>query len=392
MTSNFPFIGSDYFSEQFKPTDLTITNQVYTQTGKNHYRDEIEFILITQGHAHIEINGSLISVVRGDLVQLMPYHVHRFVLSHPEKLTTIRIRCSIGLLLMTSTNRTMYLKAIRELDHSLPIIHLTTAAKDQVAHICESVISEHQQFANTNFESLNIALIAFLSYLIEKYHSHTRPIQLNIGWQCLQYIQIHHQEISLSPARVANTLGIHEKQVRILIKGLTGYTFTQVLNQVRIRNATALLQFDELSTNQISQICGYQTQSNFYKQFESIHGMTPKSYRKTMTNRFDRGVSLDAWSIVMIILENCTKSFNLKDLASRSHFSQKTIESLLKNNLDITFKQLRDQFRIQIAYSLLRTLNLSVQQVAFRVGFSDINTFLRNFKKIYRITPSNVRL
>jgi AraC-like DNA-binding protein len=391
MASNFPYISSDYFSQQFKPTDLDIVTKNYTTTESRHYRDEIEFALIIHGQGKVDINNILVDVSEGDLIQLMPYHVHRFVLTKSQQLIVIRIRCSIGLLLMTATNRMTYLKAIKRLDRQLPIIHLQSHAKKQLEFLCEGVMHEHQAALGVPLESLNIALIAFLSYIIEKYRHQAKPVQLNIGWRCLQYVQVHHQERDLTQANIAQELGISDSEVSGLIKGLTGYNFRQVLNQVRIRNATALLQFDELSVNQIARICGYRTQGNFYKQFEVIHHLSPNKYRQRRLGQREQNISLDAWSVVMVVLENCTTNMGLGELAENTHLSAKKVEMLLKDNFQTTFKQLRDQFRVQIAHTLLLTLPFSIDAVAAKVGFSDSNTFIRNFKRAYGVTPGNVK-
>ncbi|MEE8825120.1 AraC family transcriptional regulator [Lentilactobacillus sunkii] len=364
--------------------------QTYTETEQPHYRDEVEFLLIRKGNGQIDINNTLMKISEGDLIQLMPYHVHHFVLNELQQLNIIRVRCSIGLLLMTSTNRKMYLNAVKRLDKQLPIIHLTEKDQKKLETFCNEIISERKVSHNADPEPLNIALIAILSYVIEKNKNQKESIQLNIGWQCLQYVQVHHQESDLDQLKVAQALRIQKNRVDQLIKGLTGNGFHKILNQVRIRNATALLQFDELSINQIAQICGYQTQSNFYKQFKLVHDVYPSVYRETLLGKASENISLDAWSIVMVILQNCTKPFSLTDLVEATHFSKKSIELLLQRNLKTTFKQLRDEFRVQIAHSLLKSLDLSVGKVAYHVGFSDINTFTRNFKKVYGVTPSKM--
>lgn len=390
MPSNFPYTSSDYFSEDLRPLGLDISMQTYTETEQPHYRDEVEFLLIRKDNGQIDINNTLMKISEGDLIQLMPYHVHHFVLNESQQLNIIRIRCSIGLLLMTSTNRKMYLNAVKRLDKQLPIIHLNDRDQKKLETFCNEIISERKISRNTAPEPLSIALIAILSYVIEKNKNQPKPIQLNIGWQCLQYVQVHHQESDLNQLKVAQALGIQKNRVDQLIKSLTGNGFHKILNQVRIRNATALLQFDELSTNQIAQICGYQTQSNFYKQFKLVHDVSPSVYRERLLGKASENISLDAWSIVMVILQNCTKPFSLTDLVEATHFSKKSIKLLLQRNLKTTFKQLRDEFRVQIAHSLLKSLDLSVEKVAYHVGFSDVNTFTRNFKKVYGVTPSKV--
>lgn len=268
----------------------------------------------------------------------------------------------------------------------MPIIKLPHHAFSQLRVLCQEVIYEKQEAAATNFEALHISLISFISYLYMKYQKQSQVMLLNPAWRVLQYVQVHHQE-NLTPINVAQRLGLAAAEVKSLIRQLTGQSFNQILNQVRIRNATALLQFEELSANQIGTICGYQTQANFYKQFKLIHGMSPEIYRETNLAVNQASGSIDAWSIIMVILENCTQAFSLNQLTTMTHLSNSKIESLLKNSVQMTFKQLLNRFRVQIGHNLLMALDLSVAEVADKTGFTDSSAFIRNYRKVYGDTP-----
>ena len=65
-------------------------------------------------------------------------------------------------------------------------------------------------------------------------------------------------------------------------KKMTNKSFTQFLNEVRVRNATRLLLEDNLSVSQVCYMVGYNSITNFYKQFKQIMGSTPNSYRQNI--------------------------------------------------------------------------------------------------------------
>jgi len=50
MVKNYPFVGSHYFSENFKPQDLSLTYQHIQATQTPHFYNEVEFIFIVSGH------------------------------------------------------------------------------------------------------------------------------------------------------------------------------------------------------------------------------------------------------------------------------------------------------------------------------------------------------
>lgn len=65
-------------------------------------------------------------------------------------------------------------------------------------------------------------------------------------------------------------------------KKMTNKSFTRFLNEVRIRNASRLLVQDNLPVSEVCYAVGYNSITNFNKQFKQIMGCTPKSYRETI--------------------------------------------------------------------------------------------------------------
>lgn len=62
-------------------------------------------------------------------------------------------------------------------------------------------------------------------------------------------------------------------------KKMTNKSFTQFLNEVRVRNASRLLLQDNLTVSEVCYLSGYTSITNFYKQFKQITGSTPKDYQ-----------------------------------------------------------------------------------------------------------------
>ncbi|KZS38963.1 hypothetical protein AWE51_14780 [Aquimarina aggregata] len=62
-------------------------------------------------------------------------------------------------------------------------------------------------------------------------------------------------------------------------KKMTNKSFTQFLNEVRIRNASRMLVQENVSVSTVCYAVGYNSITNFNKQFKQIMGTTPKDYR-----------------------------------------------------------------------------------------------------------------
>lgn len=63
-------------------------------------------------------------------------------------------------------------------------------------------------------------------------------------------------------------------------KKTTGKTFTQLVNEYRIINASRLLNESQMSIADICFECGFNNFSHFNKQFNDITGKSASQYRK----------------------------------------------------------------------------------------------------------------
>ena len=91
---------------------------------------------------------------------------------------------------------------------------------------------------------------------------------------------------SLTLSDVAERLGTNRTYLSKAINETTGKTFTQVVNEYRIREAVALIS-DPGSNRPLKQICadvGFNTISTFYSSFQNSTGMTPAAYRSRVRN------------------------------------------------------------------------------------------------------------
>ena len=391
MTSpNYPYTAGDYISHKFKPTELLIEKETIYFSETMHFKDEIEFIIILDGTGEIEINHCTSLIEKGMLIQLMPYHVNRIIIPLNQSIKLYRIRFSIGLFLLINIDKSKYLEIIEKIDQISPILVLDSESFMEVCMLCKIVCKEKQNY-NQYMGALHVSLISFLSYYYQKNKFRQEPVSLDrsISWKLLEYIHFHHQE-QITIFSVSDKFKINSEKLQDYLKQLTGFSFTQLLNQVRIRNAAALLQFDDLSINQIGKICGYQTDAYFYKSFKNIQGITPLQYRLKIDSHLPYGNSDDSWEIAIYLLEHCREELYLDDVANALHISKKKINSLLKDTFQKTFQELLNLFRVQIGKTFLLSFQFPVQEVALLVGFTDANSFIRNFKKVYAITPKQM--
>lgn len=86
---------------------------------------------------------------------------------------------------------------------------------------------------------------------------------------------------SLTVGTVAEHLDSNRTYVSRAINESTGKSFTQIVNEYRIREAISLI--SDLEANMpLKQVCsevGFNSISTFYSTFQAITGMTPARYR-----------------------------------------------------------------------------------------------------------------
>ena len=71
---------------------------------------------------------------------------------------------------------------------------------------------------------------------------------------------------------------------------------------------------------------------------------------------------------------------------SRSHVHRKLVEQT-----GLSCSEFIQKIRLEKAKELLVNTNHSINEIAFKVGYTDANYFSRSFSKIYGIAPSQCR-
>lgn len=81
---------------------------------------------------------------------------------------------------------------------------------------------------------------------------------------------------------------------------------------------------------------------------------------------------------------------SLVDAAHQFHLSVRSLQRRLGDE-GLTWKQLLENTRKTLVERHLRTPGMSVTQLAFLLGFADVSSFSRAFKKWYGVSPSQFR-
>lgn len=88
---------------------------------------------------------------------------------------------------------------------------------------------------------------------------------------------------------------------------------------------------------------------------------------------------------------NLEDKITLKALASEACLSADRLRHLFKEVFQVSIKSYCKRARIERAKRLLQDFNLTISEIAYRVGYSEQQNFTRDFKKLMHQTPSRFR-
>src|SRR5215213_8180043 len=95
--------------------------------------------------------------------------------------------------------------------------------------------------------------------------------------------------------------------------------------------------------------------------------------------------------VIHLIQKDLSRKFTLSEMAQAVNLSAEHLRELFKSEIGMTPVQYQKKLRLLEARRLLESTFLNVQEVMVRVGLSDDSHFVRDFKKLYGLTPAQYR-
>jgi transcriptional regulator GlxA family with amidase domain len=82
----------------------------------------------------------------------------------------------------------------------------------------------------------------------------------------------------------------------------------------------------------------------------------------------------------------------VRDVARSVNLSPRRLGQLFKIEIGVSPMQFVRNLRMARAQALLRSSFLTIKEVTFQSGFTDVSHFVRDFKQCYGVTPSEYRV
>ncbi|RMG20600.1 MAG: AraC family transcriptional regulator [Bacteroidetes bacterium] len=255
-----------------------------------HYHAQYELIYLPQSSGIRFVGDNVSQFEPGDLVLIGPYLPHLWrndiaasTAENPPKINTIIIKFTDDFI---GTNTFAY-------PEFAGIQQLLEQSKFGISFGKCTRKKLHQLLCNiVNFSAAeqSIRLLGLLHQL-----SKSNDQQQLSTTDMRQYASEHSQRIDavikfisdnyanyISLEDVAEVACLTPNSFCRFFKKMTNKSFVRFLNEVRIRNASRLLVQQNLQVSDICYMVGYQSITNFNRQFKQIMGMTPISYRQSV--------------------------------------------------------------------------------------------------------------
>ena len=99
----------------------------------------------------------------------------------------------------------------------------------------------------------------------------------------VQFIHAHYAE-SVTTAAIAGALGQSKRQVVTMFRRQMGQTMHEYLTHVRLQHGMELIR-EGYKIEAVSLMVGYRSRKDFYRHFKAVLGMTPLTYKVTVSQR-----------------------------------------------------------------------------------------------------------
>ncbi len=95
--------------------------------------------------------------------------------------------------------------------------------------------------------------------------------------------------------------------------------------------------------------------------------------------------------IVNYVNDNYTKDIYLETIAGEMGMTSNYLSHFFKEYMKVSFSDFLGKVRVEKAKEMIRTTNKPINSICFEVGYINVNSFIRSFKKIEGITPGRYR-
>ncbi len=259
--------------------DKEVRVPTFTMTYE-HVHDYCEIFYLKSGNCIYSIKNALYHLSAGDLFIVAPgdSHCTRYEGSVPCE----RIVLSCRLDSIPKEFQEKHPTLITSLSHSGKVIFSKKICME-LEHLLKQMLNENNIPDEYSFDFLQHQLVLLLLWIqrngifVYEQIDQTKEISFDIE-KALRYIALNFS-LPLKLEDVAREINLSPTYLSKKFKKITGLTFTEYVNFIRIRQACQMLLTTDGSITQIALNCGFNSSNYFKDCFRKINGVSPRTFR-----------------------------------------------------------------------------------------------------------------
>jgi AraC-like DNA-binding protein/quercetin dioxygenase-like cupin family protein len=270
----------------FENAAFTIDRQLTEKPGNAHsyhYHDSYEIYYLFSGDRYYFIKDKTYHAKRGSLVLIKPYEIHcaSNFSEEPYERMLISFKKSFLAELSSAFPSVNFFKSFEQGVH---IIDVSFPERTFLESLLDSMLSEYKRDSDASKCFLKTALSELLTFSMksganheaEELHQNTTHKTISLA---AAYINNNYSE-DISLNSVAERFFISPCYLSRSFKCVTGSSFAEYVNGVRIKEARRLLLKTDMSVSEVAIFVGFKSTTHFGRVFKSVVGVSPLSYRK----------------------------------------------------------------------------------------------------------------
>lgn len=167
-------------------------------------------------------------------------------------------------------------------------------------------------------------------------------------------------------------------------KNVTRYMIYRTNNDLRLRNYILDIYLEQSSPDEYSDRIMCSLLAIFFHQLTRRHGRAVETSDSTVR---DHGYGEE---MINYIIDHYA-TVSIKTLSEHFHFAEPYCSKMVKKISGSTFTELLTSIRMRKSENLLVYTQLSVEEISSQVGYKNPESFIRCFKRIYHVSPSQYR-
>ncbi len=300
--SNIPLLNETNMGPNMGKCGFYIRKYKPKDEIKNYHRHEyVQINYVNKGSGYHTINNKKIPISKGDIFIIPPYIPHTILSNENGSLEIFEFEFKTDFVVPIEINLEdaesyldyAYLEPFMVIEENVnPRFNLNESLQKEVEKILYEVLDEYKNKYSGYILVARALLLKLLVIVGRAYAGAIKGTETEIVigkfkkiiYSSLDYINENYEK-NISLNDVANAANYSRSRFSFLFKAITGQTFIEYLNGVRIEKSKELLKNTDMNITDISFAVGYNTITNFNKNFKFYTGLTPKNYKNKLTTK-----------------------------------------------------------------------------------------------------------